>query len=79
MDNHYGYSDDCIVMDAGGRRFYYGYEETKDNEWCFVVSRDGTEKFRAKTSELDSRDSFDVVENFLAGMVAYFGSKKGNG
>lgn len=35
------WSDDYAGLEANGIRFYYGYEVTLEDEWCFEMSKDG--------------------------------------
>jgi hypothetical protein len=47
---------------------YYGYEETEDDEWCFVA-RFGNEVIRIPASKLKVRDKTDCQECLLMGLA----------
>lgn len=52
--------------------FYYGYEETQDDEWCFVAwDKDNKEIARYKASEFAERDG-ESPEIFLLEGLAKF-------
>lgn len=54
---------------SGGRfAFYFGYEETLDDEWCFVVKENGEETLRIPQSKLGCKDQWDVTANLMAGI-----------
>ena len=67
MSNYYIASDYAGVA-GGGVSFYFGYEETMYDEWCFVVKEHGKEILRLTQSELGVKDRFAVEENLLAGI-----------
>jgi hypothetical protein len=54
---------------SGGRfSFYFGYEETMGEEWCFVAKEGDQEIMRIPQSKLGVKDRWDVVENLMAGI-----------
>lgn len=67
MSNHYIASDYASV-EGGGLFFYYGYEETLDEEWLFVVKKANETIFFLPASELGVKNTFEVVECLLAGI-----------
>lgn len=62
-----GISDDYAVLKAKNARFYYGYECTADDEWCFEAKFNG-QSIIIPQSKLGVKDPWDVVENLLAGI-----------
>lgn len=83
MSDAVGISDDYAVLEAGGLRFYFGYEFTtaKDDdddsgEWCFIVHkmegvRVGDELMRVPQSKLGLRTGTDPVEFLLEGIALW--------
>ena len=61
-----GISSDYAVLGFNGGSFYYGYEHTVDDEWCFVAKFNGKE-IVIPASKLGS-GSFNVEENLLTGI-----------
>lgn len=67
-------ASDYAVLDVGNYKFYYGYEETANNnegaeEWAFVAKKGNRELMRLGTSQLTlGPDQFDVTANLLAGL-----------
>lgn len=54
MDVHI--ADDYAILDGADYDFYFGWEETDDNdEWCFVAKQGVKEVCRIPQSELLSR------------------------
>ena len=60
-------ASDYAGVSGGGIAFYYGYEETFREEWCFVVRKNGKETMRIPSTELGG-DRFNVAENLLIGI-----------
>jgi hypothetical protein len=74
MSNFYIASDYDGV--SGGRfSFYFGYEETLDDEWCFVAKEVGVEILRIPQSKLGVKDRWNVEANLLAGIARWLASK----
>lgn len=78
MSDAVGLSDDYAVLEAGGLRFYFGYEFTTggdDGEWCFVVRRLDTKPFtelmRVPQSKLGLGKSLEPVEFLLEGIALW--------
>jgi hypothetical protein len=84
MSDAVGLSDDYAVLEAGGLRFYFGYEFTilkcsgdddGSGEWCFIVHRldtkPFTELFRIPQSKLGLRASSEPVEFLLEGIALW--------
>lgn len=61
-------ASDYAGLSAGGVEFYFGYEETLDEEWCFVAKERGEETLRLPQSKLGVKDRWDVQANLLAGI-----------
>lgn len=47
---------------------YYGYEETENDEWCFVAQF-GNEKIKIPSSKLKVDDTFNCQECLLKGLA----------
>lgn len=62
---------DYAGLSGGGVEFYFGYEETQDDEWCFVVKEHGEETLRLPQSKLGVKDRWDVQANLLAGIAEW--------
>jgi hypothetical protein len=76
-----GISDDYAVLDNEQYKFYYGYEETANDEWCFTArdARDNGELCRYTTSYLlknaPKLKDYDESETFIflsVGMLLFF-------
>lgn len=61
-------ASDYAGLSAGAVNFYFGYEQTMFDEWCFVAKEHGKETLRLPQSKLGVRDRWDVTENLLAGI-----------
>ena len=68
-------ADDYAVVAGGRFSFYFGYEETIDDEWCFVVKEIGVEILRLRQSELGVKDRWNVGENLLAGIAKWLATQ----
>jgi len=72
MSNHYA-AGDYAGLSGGGFSFYYGYEETKDDDWAFVMRKDDVdgpkELVRFSATELGVRNGDDPTEGLLAGIA----------
>lgn len=76
MQAKISYSDDYAVAESGRYLFYYGYEKTKDDQWCFVVEEMGKEVFRLTTKEIeqkiDHKSHIDMIQDYLlAGIMLW--------
>lgn len=76
MSSYYVASDYAGVS-GGGVTFYYGYEETLGEEWCFVVRESGKETMRIPQSKLGCKDRWNVVENLMAGISQWLEGTNG--
>jgi hypothetical protein len=61
-------ASDYAGLSGGGVSFYYGYEETHFDEWCFVAKEGEKEVLRLPQSRLGCKDRWNVTENLLAGI-----------
>jgi hypothetical protein len=61
-------ASDYAGVSGGGISFYYGYEETQFDEWCFVAREGDKEILRLPQSQLGCKDRWNVGENLLAGI-----------
>lgn len=74
----FGQSDDYIWLDTPEVDFYFGYEVTEDDEWCFEAKRKDGMKVTIKRSELENickalENSYDELYGYLAvGMSVYY-------
>lgn len=82
MSDAVGLSDDYAVLEAGGLRFYFGYEFTmgETEEWCFVVhkmkgSRAIDELMRVPQSKLEPQTGTEPVEFLLEGIALWMNSQ----
>jgi hypothetical protein len=64
-------ASDYAGLSGGGVEFYFGYEETLDDEWCFTAKQQGEETLRLPQSKLGVKDRWNVTENLLAGIVEW--------
>lgn len=64
-------SDDYCGMSSGRYSFYYGYEITKNGQWCFTADVDGKEVMRLKRSELWPEDGEEPFWYLLAGIAQF--------
>lgn len=56
---------------SGGRfSFYYGYEKTLNDEWCFVAYENNVEVLRLPSSKLGN-DQFNVEAGLMAGIAKW--------
>ena len=78
MTNIYSASD-YAGLSGGAYSFYYGYEETKNDEWAFVATRKGFDEAgatfvkeiaRFSKSELDQIVESDEPASFLLAGIA---------
>ena len=65
-------ASDYIGIQFDGGELYYGYEEIKDDEWCFTARFDNQDTIIIPFSELGTDDMFDVVKNFNSGIAILF-------
>ena len=66
--NFYSASDYAGLRFEGGS-FYYGYEHTQNDEWCFVAKLDGVEKqIEVPFSKLGAKDQWNCVECLMIGI-----------
>lgn len=70
MSSYYSASDYAGVY-GGVVAFYYGYEQTLGDEWCFVAKERGVETLRLPQSKLGCKDPWGVEENLLAGIAQW--------
>lgn len=63
------HSDDYAGLECDEAKFYYGYEETENDEWCFTAKINGIEKIKIPFSQLNANDSFDCRECLLFGIA----------
>jgi hypothetical protein len=70
---------DYAGMISGRHRFYYGYEEIWKNpndpdgeQWAFVAYKDGKEKMRIPTTQLDDLGNFGSPESYLLAGIALY-------
>lgn len=61
-------SGDYAGLSTKNASFYYGYEETEDDEWCFTADIEGLEKIKVPFSKLQAKDQFDCVECLMVGI-----------
>ena len=55
MQLSYGYSDDYAILESGKYTFYYGYEETDENEnWLFIIRQNGNVIFQKTSKEIEN-------------------------
>ena len=68
----YGFEDYAGVI-AGPHSFYYGYEETEGDDWCFTYRRDGEVLLRLTSTELAQRgdDKWDCTLMLLRGIAQW--------
>lgn len=64
-------ASDYAGLSGGGVEFYFGYEETLDDEWCFVVKERGVETLRLPQSKLGVKDRWAVETNLMAGIAEW--------
>ena len=67
MSDFYTASDYASVC-GGKTSFYFGYEETLGDEWCFVAKVDGKETIRIPQSKLGVGGGSDMSDFLLAGI-----------
>ena len=65
-----GISSDYATMSCGAGSFYYGYEETEGDEWCFVAKLGiGPEEvIKVPFSKLGAKNQWDCVECLMIGI-----------
>jgi len=63
---------DYAGMQTGRYSFYFGYEETKDDEWAFVAEVNGIEVMRKGASELTDKKGLDMGEMLLHGIALLY-------
>lgn len=64
------FSDDYAGLECSTAKFYYGYEVTENDEWCFTAKIDGIKKIKIPFSELYSDDSGDCLKCLLFGIAS---------
>jgi len=67
-------SDDYCGLTSGKYTFYYGYEVTKNGQWCFTADVDGKEVMRLKTSELWPENDEEPFWYLVAGIGQFLAS-----
>lgn len=75
MSRHFIASDYAGVS-GGGIGFYYGYEETEGDEWCFIAKEGDKELLRLPAETLGVKDKWDVTECLLAGIGKWLELRK---
>jgi len=60
-------NDDYAVLSTKNASFYYGYEVTINNMWCFEA-KFNDEKITIPFSKLGVDDQWEVVECLLSGI-----------
>lgn len=71
----FGLSDDYAILATENASFYYGYEETDGDEWCFVAKIKGLhEEIKVPFSKLGAKDQWDCSECLMVG-IGWFVSK----
>ncbi len=75
-------SGDYAGLETGRLKFYYGYEQTiadmdspNAEEWCFVVWKDGKEKMRIPTTQLDDLGNMGSPKDYLLAGIALYLSR----
>ena len=72
------HSSDYIGGDIGGHiggmEFYYGYEVTDGEEWCFQVKQSREVIIKKTFTELGASDMFNLEDCFIRGMMLYIQS-----
>lgn len=61
------YASDYAGLEFRGGDFYYGYECTRDKDWCFVTTISGDE-IVIPFSKLGCKNMFDVVDCLMTGV-----------
>lgn len=61
-------ASDYAGLSGGAVSFYFGYEKTMFDEWCFVATEYGEETMRVQQSKLGVKDRWNVQENLMAGI-----------
>ena len=69
----YFVASDYAGLSGGRFSFYYGYEKTIDDEWCFVVSENDQEVARWPASILGN-PQFNVEAGLMAGISKWLES-----
>ncbi len=54
------FSDDYAGLESGRYSFYYGYEVTDGDEWCFIVKEKGNVVFKQTTSQINKSVNSDL-------------------
>jgi len=62
----YGASD-YAGLETDNAKFYYGYEETEGDEWCFTAEFNN-QKIKVPASKLQVKDTWDCVYCLLVGI-----------
>ena len=77
MSKVYAYqSSDYAGIDFEGGSFYYGYEQTDDEDnWCFVANTENGE-FWLSSKDMPQHNQFDVTRCLMYGIGAYMESNK---
>lgn len=71
----YYVASDYAGLSGGAVSFYFGYEKTMSDEWCFVVEEHGEETMRLPQSKLGVKDRWAVEENLMAGVSKWLERK----
>lgn len=75
----YYVASDYAGLSGGAVSFYFGYEETLFDEWCFVAKEHGKETLRLPQSKLGVKDRWAVEENLMAGVAKWLERTYGDG
>lgn len=70
-------SDDYAVLNFGDYNAYYGYEETMDDDWAFVLKKNDTRMMIYTKKYIESNSNItnkrdEPVYYLLAGLGMYF-------
>lgn len=68
-------SDDYAGLSLGNLHFYYGYEVTEDDEWCFTVTKGDRELFKMPMSKLHPEKDEVPFWYLVAGIGHYLRDK----
>ncbi len=60
-------ASDYAGLKVPGIKFYYGYEKTENDEWCFTADFDDVH-IKVPFSKLGAKDQWDCVECLMIGI-----------
>ena len=60
-------SDDYAALECENASFYYGYEVTENDEWCFTADFDDVH-IRVPFSKLKAKDQWDCMDCLMMGI-----------